>query len=73
MTPGKPRILCVDDEPLNLSLLEAMLLPRGYEVVQASGIKKSQKGDSLLNESRMNLAGGTIHKWILNKNSGGRS
>jgi len=35
MTPGKPRILCVDDEPLNLSLLEAMLLPRGYEVVQA--------------------------------------
>ena len=35
MTPGKPRILCVDDEPLNLSLLEAMLLPRGYEVVRA--------------------------------------
>jgi len=27
------RILCVDDEPLNLSLLEAMLSPRGYEVV----------------------------------------
>jgi len=35
MNSGKPRILCVDDEPLNLSLLEAMLLPRGYEVVQA--------------------------------------
>lgn len=30
------RILCVDDEPLNLSLLEAMLLPRGYDVVRAS-------------------------------------
>ncbi len=29
------RILCVDDEPLNLSLLEAMLVPRGYEVVTA--------------------------------------
>jgi DNA-binding NtrC family response regulator len=29
------RILCVDDEPLNLSLLEAMLSPRGYEVVAA--------------------------------------
>jgi response regulator RpfG family c-di-GMP phosphodiesterase len=31
-----PRILCVDDEPLNLSLLQAMLLPRGYEVVPAA-------------------------------------
>jgi len=30
-----PRILCVDDEPLNLSLLEAMLIPRGYDVVTA--------------------------------------
>jgi DNA-binding NtrC family response regulator len=30
------RILCVDDEPLNLSLLEAMLSPRGYEVVSAT-------------------------------------
>jgi CheY-like chemotaxis protein len=31
-----PRILCVDDEPLNLSLLEAMLSPRGYAVVPAA-------------------------------------
>jgi len=30
------RILCVDDEPLNLSLLEAMLSPRGYDVVTAT-------------------------------------
>jgi CheY-like chemotaxis protein len=30
-----PKILCVDDEPLNLSLLEAMLSPRGYDVVTA--------------------------------------
>ncbi len=29
------RILCVDDEPSNLSLLEAMLTPRGYEVITA--------------------------------------
>ena len=29
------RILCVDDEPLNLSLLKAMLSPRGYDVVTA--------------------------------------
>ncbi len=36
MIQPKPKILCVDDEPLNLSLLEAMLSPRGYDVVQAS-------------------------------------
>jgi formate hydrogenlyase transcriptional activator len=30
------RILCVDDGPLNLSLLEAMLAPRGYEVITAA-------------------------------------
>ena len=30
------RILCVDDEPLNLSLLEAMLSPRGFEVIAAT-------------------------------------
>jgi len=29
------RVLCVDDEPLNISLLEAILSPRGYEVVTA--------------------------------------
>ncbi|MDD5105230.1 MAG: response regulator [Desulfuromonadaceae bacterium] len=32
----KPRILCVDDEPMNLSLLEAMLVPRGFELLMAS-------------------------------------
>lgn len=31
----QPRILCVDDEPLNLDLLEAILLPKGYDVVRA--------------------------------------
>jgi len=30
-----PRILIVDDEPLNLDLLRARLLPRGYELVEA--------------------------------------
>lgn len=29
----KPIILCVDDEPNNLTLLEAHLAPRGYEIV----------------------------------------
>jgi response regulator RpfG family c-di-GMP phosphodiesterase len=32
MKDRKYSILCVDDEPLNLSLLEAILVPRGYEV-----------------------------------------
>lgn len=36
MNRTAPRILCVDDEPLNLSLLEAILLPRGYAVVMAA-------------------------------------
>src|SRR3989338_1527528 len=31
----KYKILTVDDEPVNLKLLEAHLLPRGYEVLQA--------------------------------------
>ena len=35
--PDKPgRILIVDDEPLNLKLLEALLLPLGYEVIKAN-------------------------------------
>lgn len=36
MNSRKPRILCVDDEPFNLSLLEAILTPRGYDVVAAA-------------------------------------
>jgi response regulator RpfG family c-di-GMP phosphodiesterase len=35
MSQSMARILCVDDEPLNLSLLEAMLSPWGYDVVSA--------------------------------------
>lgn len=31
----KPVILCVDDEPQNLKLLEAVLSPRGYKVLTA--------------------------------------
>lgn len=32
---NKFRILCVDDEPLNLELLEAILIPAGYDVIKA--------------------------------------
>ncbi len=35
MTDKKPTILCVDDEPKNLELLEALLVPRGYDVITA--------------------------------------
>jgi response regulator RpfG family c-di-GMP phosphodiesterase len=31
----KPKILCVDDEPVNLKLLESILVPSGYEVILA--------------------------------------
>ncbi|HDH06412.1 MAG TPA: response regulator [Nitrospirae bacterium] len=34
---GKPKILVVDDEPNNLKLLEALLVPLNYEVIKASG------------------------------------
>jgi len=32
---SRPRILVVDDEPLNLKILEAILIPLNYEVVKA--------------------------------------
>lgn len=35
MLTVKPKILCVDDEPLNLKLLESLLVPSGYEVLTA--------------------------------------
>jgi putative two-component system response regulator len=33
---AKPIILVVDDEPQNLELLEAYLVPQGYEIVKAA-------------------------------------
>ena len=36
MNSQVPRILCVDDEPMNLSLLEAMLIPQGYKTIMAA-------------------------------------
>ena len=41
MTIQKPQILCVDDEPQNLKLLEAVLVPRGYEVIKAANGKEA--------------------------------
>jgi len=33
---GKPVILVVDDQPQNIEVLEAYLIPRGYEIVKAA-------------------------------------
>ena len=41
MMKAAPRILCVDDDPANLQLLEAMLTPRGYKVLQARSGKET--------------------------------
>jgi response regulator RpfG family c-di-GMP phosphodiesterase len=37
MKATKPRILCVDDEQINLDLLEMLLAPRNYEVIRSTG------------------------------------
>jgi response regulator RpfG family c-di-GMP phosphodiesterase len=36
MTSVKPIILCVDDEPVNLALLQAVIVPHGYEAILAN-------------------------------------
>ena len=33
---GKPVILVVDDQPQNIELLEAYLVPNGYEIIMAT-------------------------------------
>jgi len=54
MCDSKPRILCVDDELVNLKLYDAFLQPQGYEVLHASSgpraleIIRAQKVDLVL-------------------------
>jgi response regulator RpfG family c-di-GMP phosphodiesterase len=54
MVVVKPRILCVDDEPISLKLFDAFLIPQGYEVLhalsgpQALEIIKQHKVDLVL-------------------------
>ncbi|MDX6415014.1 MAG: hypothetical protein QOH23_2424, partial [Gaiellaceae bacterium] len=51
---GAAKILVVDDIPENVRLLEAVLAPRGYEVVsahngaEALGLVRSEKPDLIL-------------------------
>jgi response regulator RpfG family c-di-GMP phosphodiesterase len=54
MAAVKPRILCVDDEPVNLKLFDAFLIPKGYDVLHAENGRqalekiKEQKIDLVL-------------------------
>lgn len=48
----KRRILCVDDEEVNLSLLDALLVPRGIEVLRATSGEQALR---LLTEQRVDL------------------
>ena len=56
---GTKRILCADDEPANLKLLEAVLAPRGYEIVKAHNGREAleqmpaQKIDLMLLDAMM--------------------
>jgi len=52
MLTKKPRILCADDEPVLLNLLEAMLIPDGYEVIKASNGKEAL---DMINQQKIDL------------------
>ena len=52
MDVQKPIILCVDDEPLNREILEAVLVPRGYAVVTA---KSGQQALEILGRQKVDL------------------
>jgi DNA-binding response OmpR family regulator len=52
MAATNPTILCVDDQPEILNFLQAMLLPKDYEVIKAeNGLEALEK----LNEERVDL------------------
>jgi response regulator RpfG family c-di-GMP phosphodiesterase len=48
----KTVILCIDDEEINLSLLEAMLVPQGYQVLHAGNGKEAL---AVLKKERVDL------------------
>jgi response regulator RpfG family c-di-GMP phosphodiesterase len=69
----KPKILCVDDDPLNLMVLEGVLAPKGYEVIKANRGKEAlaligeQKIDIVLLDVMMpEMNGFEVCKWIKN-------
>jgi len=52
MNVVKPRILCVDDEPVNLKLFDAFLVPQGYEVLHAHSGRQALE---LIREQKVDL------------------
>ncbi len=48
----RPRILCVDDEPLNLMVLEGVLVPKGYEVIKAA---EGRKALAIIREQKIDI------------------
>ena len=50
--PGNHSILCVDDELSSLTLLEAILVPRGYKVIKAADGEEALK---VIKEKNVNL------------------
>jgi response regulator RpfG family c-di-GMP phosphodiesterase len=74
MINAKPIILCVDDEPVNLALLQAVLVPQGYDVVTANNgaealwIIEDQRVDLILLDIMMpDVDGYTICQKIRDK------
>jgi adenylate cyclase len=51
-TPAKTRVLVVDDQPPNIRLLEAILVPRGYDVLPASS---GEEALAVLDQSEVDL------------------
>lgn len=48
----RPAVLCVDDETVNSALIEALLVPRGYDVLKASSGRDAL---AVLSERRVDL------------------
>src|SRR4030043_998145 len=71
MLTTKPRILCIDDEPAILKFFEAVLVPRGYEVIRAENGEealeklKDQRIDLVISDVRMpKMDGFEVCRWI---------
>jgi response regulator RpfG family c-di-GMP phosphodiesterase len=71
MTPEKPRILCVDDAPVNLQLLDGLLTPQGYEVDTAAdgmaALEKITQGNVdlvFLDVMMPELTGFEVCRWL---------
>jgi putative two-component system response regulator len=60
---GKPVILVVDDQPQNIELLEAYLVPHGYEIIMATS-GEDALGKLSGNQIDLILLDVTRHGWF---------